>query len=63
MSEKASFVVMRGSLTRYTLHNVKSPADTPVKVADDRVDARDYAKRMNKTARRYWYTVRQCPKL
>lgn len=36
---------------------------TPVKVADDRADARAYAKRMNARSSRYEYTVKSCPKL
>lgn len=38
-------------------------AARPVKVADDRKDARDYAKRMNARNTRYTYHVVSCRKL
>jgi len=60
MSEKPEkvHVVLRGRL------GVSARVQyLPVKVADDRADARRYAVRMNVRAKRYHYTVRSCPKL
>lgn len=57
MSEKPEtvHVVMR--------NRIGFKAAVPVKVADDREDARQYARRMRRTTKRYRYVVRPCPKL
>lgn len=55
IQEKAH-VIMRATLTKVGPTTLLSSAK-PVKVYDDRDDARDYARRMNRTAKRYRYTV------
>jgi hypothetical protein len=68
MSEKPEtvHVVLRGHVTGGkpgTGYKIRHAADKPVKVADDRADARAYAKRMNSRAKAYHYVVRSCAKL
>lgn len=68
MSEKPEkvHVVMRQRLIRFGLSPnrlIGSGSSRPVKVADDRKDARAYAKLMSSRSRRYRYWVETCPKL
>lgn len=62
MSERAETVhiVMRQPLAGVA---GKSNMAKPVKSADDRSDARKYAKRMNERSKKFYYYVEPCKKL
>lgn len=61
MSEKPEtvHVVLRGRI----MSGTRFRADIPVKVAEDRKDARAYAERMSARSAAFFYVVRSCPKL
>ena len=59
MAEKQEtvHVVMRAKVTRIDAKLSTRTNPVPVKVYDDREDARAYARRMNLWARKYYYRV------
>jgi hypothetical protein len=63
MAEKQEIVWVVLRYREAMTENDFTPGDNwPVKVFDDRADARAYAKRMNTTSRKYAFLVHRCKK-